>query len=112
MRALVSFDSDGWPRDGVTGERMRLDSIGYLEPALQLECRARMELGEEVDVLQEGGWVKREGKTHIARDIQWADHVELCAWQAKVGFDVAFTLDASQQVRKNADGIPVPGCNV
>ena len=107
LRALVSFDDDGWPTDGTTGVRLQLDGIGDLEPALQLECRARMELGTEVDVLQEGGWVKREGKTHVARDVQWANHVELCTWQARVGFDLAFTFDASQKVRTNADGIPV-----
>ena len=69
LRALVTFDSDGWPRDGATGERMRLEGIGHLEPALQLECRARMELGEEVDVLREGGWVKWEGNqdSHCTR---------------------------------------------
>ena len=71
--------------------------------AVQLECRARLEVGE-VPVFAAGE--KRE-LTHIALDVQRCNHVEFCGVQAKFDIDVAYTLDASQDVEKNADGIPV-----
>lgn len=49
---------------------------------------------------------KRE-KTHVALDVQRANHVEFCSMQAKFDIGVAYILDASQDVEKNAEDIPV-----
>jgi len=112
FRGLVSFGEGGVPFDGDTGLPLESADLAALPPAVQLECRARAELGDvEVLAISAG---KRAG-THVSLDVQLENHRELCELQAKFDFTAAYTTDAGTGVSKCEDtvlrdgmGNPIP----
>ena len=112
FRSLVSFGEGGVPFDGDTGLPLESADLAALPPAVQLECRARAELGDvEVLAISAG---KRAG-THVSLDVQLENHRELCELQAKFDFTAAYTTDAGTGLSRCEDtvlrdgmGNPIP----
>ena len=103
--AMYVFDEEGWPVHGVGGERLSEGDIAALPALLQLECRARVALGEEVTIINDLSISKRSDLgTFINLAAQWAAHVEGCAMQAKFQPHVAYSMDASHTVARDANG--------
>ena len=99
--AAMDFDSTGWPLDDA-GAEMQRSHVDSLAPALQLQCRARMEIDDMVDApwVTELGLNVKRAFTHIALDVQRTNKANLARLQAQCRFTVAYTGDASQKVCK------------
>ena len=101
---LVSFDGEGWPRaaDGGTLEGAALNA---LPPRLQLECRARIALGEVLVRQFDDG--AKHCETHVNLEVQRHNHLRFCEWQAKLRITVAYSLDATHTVARDTEGAPL-----
>ena len=93
LQNLLKFDDAGYACDA-SGQRIEGDAIGGLPPALQLEVRARIALGE-VKVVSEWPAEKRKC-THVNLEVQRRNHYELAQWQARIGATAAYTLDGTR----------------
>eukprot|EP00966_Prymnesium_polylepis_P288489 6663852-Prymnesium_polylepis.1 len=97
----MSFDEAGWRRWPCDdkGARLAEEEVCELEPALQIQVRARAKLGAQVKVMrkQRMGRRKKLRGTHVNLDVQRGGHGELCEWQAKLGFTAVYATDGTRR---------------
>ena len=86
-----------------SGERLTVEQIGMLTPAVQLWARARRMLPADVECIDE--WpAQKKGKTHVNAAVARANRQELAMWQARVAATHAYAVDGTRQSIKTARG--------
>jgi hypothetical protein len=99
LQEMVSFDDEGYMLN-VLDERVEKEELGELPPVLQMEARARIELGalrKPPPVIDEYPFPKRK-TTFINRAVQRHNFKERCEWQAKIKATAVYTLDGSRMI--------------
>lgn len=101
----VAFDDEGYVFD-VDGDGGRLcgHKLGSMDPAIQLQARARIAIGEamaeaekKLEVVDEWPAEKRK-HTHVNLAVQRRNHQEACEWSAKIRATAMYTVDASRDI--------------
>lgn len=104
LRSEVFFDERGWP-EWPSGVPVQEDEMSSLSIGTQLQCRARVALGDEVKITRSGcSTPMKRNETHVNLDVQQANKAELAIWCARVDPTAVYATDGTKQLHKNKEG--------
>ena len=101
MLSSMTFDAEGFAVDATSQVRLEGDALAGLAPALQMQARARVALGEICDELPIEDCAPYKGKTtRVNLRAQRANHEESVAWAARTRATAVYAGDGTRSMIK------------